>query len=246
MSNIAVITLSDSSNKKGGFKRFLVEDNIGEAIHLHVDNMRVDFTVDEFLAFSEIVRSSLVELDLLYGYELNSFDEHFLKESANLLPDLSAIRVKKIKLSKLKCIVNISWNKSLTLQRLLPVTKVPAYLYLNGSKAKFKKYHQFNYASCSNEERLESILESIKLKGYPYQSSYIVLFKGENIIRDGQHRAAVLAYLYGPDFEVDIQEFDFNGRQHTVHVYLNNLKAIFVWGLRETYRKVKRVVKSLR
>ena len=36
MSNPAVITLSNASSRKGKFKRFVIEDNIGESIHLHM------------------------------------------------------------------------------------------------------------------------------------------------------------------------------------------------------------------
>ncbi len=49
MSNPAVITLANSTSRKGKFKRFVVEDNIGESVHLHIDNMRIDFTINEFL-----------------------------------------------------------------------------------------------------------------------------------------------------------------------------------------------------
>ena len=55
MSNPAVITLDSVNSKKGQFKRFVVEDNIGESLHLHIDNMRVDFTVNEFLEFSIMI-----------------------------------------------------------------------------------------------------------------------------------------------------------------------------------------------
>jgi hypothetical protein len=59
MSNPAVITLDNAGNRRGKFKRFIIEDNIGEAIHLHVDNMRIDFTIKEFLDFSSLIRVSL-------------------------------------------------------------------------------------------------------------------------------------------------------------------------------------------
>ena len=77
MSNPGVITLANASSKKGRFRRFVVEDNIGESIHLHIDNMRVDFTIEEFLEFSEITKKSLTELNFLGGQSLDSFAEHF-------------------------------------------------------------------------------------------------------------------------------------------------------------------------
>ena len=48
MSNPAVITLASLNGRNNTFKRFQIEDNIGESIHLHVDNMRIDLSVNEF------------------------------------------------------------------------------------------------------------------------------------------------------------------------------------------------------
>ena len=96
MSNPGVITLANGSSNKGNIKRFVVEDNIGESIHLHIDNMRVDFTIDEFLTFSETIRESLDSIDFLCGYKLSQFDEHFLKECSSHLPRLKKIEIEII------------------------------------------------------------------------------------------------------------------------------------------------------
>ena len=48
MSNPGVIVLHSANCRGTNFKRFQVEDNIGESIHIHVDNMRFDFTIEEF------------------------------------------------------------------------------------------------------------------------------------------------------------------------------------------------------
>ena len=85
MSNPAVIILDAADSKKGKFKRFVIEDNLGEAIHLHIDNMRVDFTIQEFFQFSQLIRVALEDLDLLKGYEVTDFDESFLKNCSTYL-----------------------------------------------------------------------------------------------------------------------------------------------------------------
>ena len=58
MSNPAVITLSNASSRKVSLK-ICDRDNIGESIHLHIDSMRFDFTINEYLEFSRVVRQSL-------------------------------------------------------------------------------------------------------------------------------------------------------------------------------------------
>lgn len=243
MSNPAVITLADASGKKGKFKRFVIEDNIGESMHLHIDNMRVDFTIKEFLEFSQMIRDSLKDLDFLKSYKLENFDEHFLKECADLLPHLSKIVIEDIELSKLKCIVHSNYRSDLNLMKLVSIDKIPAYKFLQGEKEEFLKYGQFNYFGMNNEKRLMETLESVKQNGYPFQDQYLVLFNGEDTIRDGQHRAAILAHLYGLDKKVKIMRFHFDGTKHLINVNKNNSKIAFKWFARKVYRKLKRHVK---
>jgi len=244
MSNPAVITLSNASSRKGKFKRFVIEDNIGESMHLHIDNMRVDFTIKEFLEFSQMIRESLKELDFLQGYSLENFDEHFLKECADFLPHLKSIKIEEIKLSELTCIVHSNYRSDLNLMKLVPVSNIPAYKYLQGDKKEFLKYSQFNYFGMNNEKRLNETLESIKENKYPFEDKYIVLFNGQNIIRDGQHRAAILAHLYGLDATIKVMRFNFDGNSHFMKINENNFKVSLKWFARKVYRKLKRYIKK--
>jgi len=239
MSNPAVIILDNSSNKKGKFKRFVIEDNIGEAIHLHIDNMRIDFTIEEFLDFSKMVRSALKELDILKGYDIEKFDEHFLKSCADFLPDLIEIRKEKVKLKDLKAISFFKF-KDIKLTKIVNLNETPAYKFLKGDKKEWLDYPQFNYFGVNNEERLLSLKKSIETNGYPYDNRYIVLFNGQNLIRDGQHRAVILAYLYGLDYEIEVLRFYFKGNKHYFkYVYIKNGKVLTKWFIKKVYRKLK-------
>jgi hypothetical protein len=67
--NLGVIILYNQEVIDGPFKadhRFAIEDNIGEGIHIHYKNMRLDFTVSDFLKLSE---SCKVCLDKM-GYKI--------------------------------------------------------------------------------------------------------------------------------------------------------------------------------
>ena len=244
MSNPAVITLDNASSRKGKFKRFVIEDNIGESIHLHIDNMRVDFTIKEYLEFSQMVRESLKELDFLGGYSIENFDEHFLKECSSFLPKLKSIDMEEIELSKLKCIVHSNYRSDLNFMKLVSIKDIPAYKYLQGDKKDFVKYGQFNYFGMNNEKRLLEILDSVKENSYPYNDKYIVLFSGQNIIRDGQHRAAILAHLYGLESKIKVMRFNFNSNSHIMKINKNNFKTAFIWLARKVYRKLKRYIKK--
>ena len=54
-----------------------------------------------------------------------------------------------------------------------------------------------NHLIDSDYDRLMETLSSIKKNGYPYLGKYIILYNDEPYIRDGQHRASVIKYLYG-------------------------------------------------
>ena len=243
MSNPAVITLADASGKKGKLKRFVVEDNIGESIHLHIDNMRVDFTIKEFLAFSQMIRESLIDLNFLQGYKLENFDEHFLKECAGFLPKLKEIEIEEIELGKLKCIVHSDYRSDLNLMKLVPIDETPAYKYLKVNKKDFLKYGQYNYSGMNNEKRLLELVQSVKKNGYPYLNKYIITFNGQDVIRDGQHRAAVLAHIYGIDTKVKVMNFYFDGESHLMKINKVNFKAAFKWFAKKVYIKLKRYIK---
>ena len=62
MSNPGVITLNSKKIdlKKSLYnERFVIEDNIGEAIHIHYRNMRFDFSIEDYIEFSDGMYASL-------------------------------------------------------------------------------------------------------------------------------------------------------------------------------------------
>jgi hypothetical protein len=238
MSNPGVITLSDCSNRKGKVKRFVIEDNIGESIHLHIDNMRIDFTINEFLDFSKINREALKEIEILPGYSIDNFDEHFLLEIAHQLPKLKTIKIEEVRLSELNCIVSKKY-RSLVLQKILPIHKTPVYRYLTGDTEDYKKYNQYNYYGINNPDRINAILQSIQENKYPYKDKYVVLTNGQNIIRDGQHRAAVLFHLYGGEHKIKIMRFVFDGSSHHINPLTINILRAIKWFILGVYRKLK-------
>jgi hypothetical protein len=243
MSNPAVITLSKASSRKGKFKRFVIEDNIGESVHLHIDSMRFDFTINEYLEFSKVVKKSLKELKILKEYDIENFDEHFLLNCSNFLPNLHNISIEEIKLSDLKFIIHSNYKKDMNIIKLKKITESPVYKYLKGKKKDFLNYNQYNYFRVGNEKRILDVFDSIKSHGYPYQNQYIVLFNGENVVRDGQHRAAVLAHLYGLNYKAKILRFNFNGNTHLLKPNIKNLKNIFLFLVKKIYKKIKSKLK---
>lgn len=64
--NIFVLELAENevdSSPEYGASRLVIEDNIGESVHLHYRNMRWEFTVDGFRTFANELETALEELE---------------------------------------------------------------------------------------------------------------------------------------------------------------------------------------
>ena len=115
--------------------------------------MRFDFTINEYFEFSRVVRHSLKELKILKEYDLENFDEHFLLDCSNFLPNLQNINIEEIKLSELQFIVHSNYKKDMNIIRLKKISETPVYKYLQGKKEDFLKYDQYHYFGMDNEEK---------------------------------------------------------------------------------------------
>ena len=99
MSNPGVIVLAET--KIGNKKNFRVEDNLGEAIHLHYRDIRVDLTVAEFLKLSKICEETFYDLVHADGFDFNDFDGDFLVEHSEKLLYLKKVERQKMPLKDL-------------------------------------------------------------------------------------------------------------------------------------------------
>lgn len=202
MSNPGVILLGESKISKfnrfqRGFplQRFQVEDNIGECIHIHFNQFRLDLSIEDFLSFSSLCKEALNNLDLVEGLNLSNIDPMFLKSSAAMWGNVEKVVKTEIPLDDLQCIEYT--NKKYGFFKLVPIRKTPAYLFLSEGENRFRDYQQDHYFGSNNKKRLNYLKKSLVENGYPHQNKYIILFGNQNIIRDGQHRAAVLLHIKG-------------------------------------------------
>jgi len=236
MSNPGVIVLDDADSKKGRFKRFAIEDNIGESVHLHVDNTRIDLSVDEFFEFSRMVRKSLEQISFLPGFSLGDFDEEFLRSCADVLPNLTEIKVEKVRIMDLKAVQPYRCKRGVLFYKVLPVRELSAYRYLEGEHDVFLTDPSCYHTFCDPVEHLSATLAAVKAEGYPFQNKRVVLFDGQDYIRSGEDLAAVMAHLYGLDSSVDILRFYFKGRKHLLKPLCHNFRMSF----KKLRKKIKR------
>lgn len=194
MSNLGVITLSyfkkNILNNIGFFKELKIEDNIGESIHIHIDNFRFDLTISEFNIFADCILDSLknnFKDNILIKKKL--IDDNFIAEIAVHLNYVENVIFEKIKIKELKVINYDSKNN----------------IFINNIKSSF--YFNRKKNSKSTEDKIiyfNNLLKNNKLQ----IDKQIVLFGKQNIIRDGQHRACVI-FKDNPEREVIIKRVIF-------------------------------------
>lgn len=85
---------------------------------------------------------------------------------------------------------------------IISLKECEPYLYLCGDKEAYKKYtkfHQDNNLPSMTEKRFKDLIKSIDKNGY--DEKCILVVNEKNIILDGQHRACILLYKYGEEYE---------------------------------------------
>ena len=198
MSNPAVIKLSEKNIRKS---RVYMDDNYGESIHIHIDDYRVDLTVDEFKKMYEdlcLAFNKLVNID-----NFNAFDLDPVFISYMLWKDLDHLCKVKYDKVYLEDMYGSYQSKCYKLKDSFGLKMI------NGKINEVEGYRKCNHVGQSDVERYQELIESLKKNGYPYNNNYIVMYGDDNIIRDGQHRASCLYYLYG-NIEVPVIRFYFD------------------------------------
>lgn len=89
MSNPGVLTLTSKSISAD--KVFRVEDNLGESLHFHYNDIRIDLTIKELLYLSDICDDVIYELANAENFHLNDFDGDFLNRYSQCLIDLISV-----------------------------------------------------------------------------------------------------------------------------------------------------------
>ena len=183
MSNPGVITLCNDFLENGNNIR--IEDNIGESIHLHIGEIRIDFSINEFLDYEELFIEAINNLIDVRTFNIQDYDIKFLTSIAKSLLYLRSIEKGEIQISKLSV-----YYKKFGIPLIGKIDKSIMRMALDGNDCDYLSYKQENRFNESNIERLRSVEKYISANCYK-EIDPIVLFNNQNIIRDGQHRSAI-------------------------------------------------------
>lgn len=203
MSNPGVITL-EKYDKVG--QRLWLDDNIGEAVHIHLNDLRVDMSVAEFSAFVEKLYDIINELVQVEGFDARKYNPVYLSVMlGKYLPKLRQVSKDEVMLSDLILYKPVI-GPFLRRVRLPDSKCVKA---LNGDSRENDGPCSSHHIGQTSAQRLDSVMESIREHGYPHNDQYIILYNDNMLIRDGQHRAACLYKLYG-DHKVPVLRLYFD------------------------------------
>lgn len=174
-------------------KSFRIEDNIGEAIHIHWGEIRIDLTITEFYKLAEEMLSLADKMLNPLGLDVYALDPIYFNEHGYDLCMLEQVRIDEVALEELLTeFYHDDGSVYLDSIRFSRISKA-----FEGDKRELLDRKQYNLAGQSNEERMWDIYNSIKKHGYPYKGKYIILHNEGYYIRDGCHRASCLYQLYG-------------------------------------------------
>lgn len=217
MSNPAVVSLF---KEKIDNVTLWIDDNIGESVHIHLDNIRLDYSIKEYKELTEQLAGIIDSRVNVEGFKCSNFNSVCLSNDLwAAIPYIKSVSIENIKLEGLLTFERWFFGKfkkyhSIKESKLLYAFQAMQNSIKYDSQSEIDKLNSIldNYGdnrypyghkkakliSQLENERIVSIYNSIKDNGYPYNKEHIVIFGDDNrIIRDGLHRAACLYVLYG-------------------------------------------------
>ena len=199
MSNPGVIKLSKKTIHKS---KVWLDDNLGESIHIHIDDFRADLTVEEFDKLCNDVGLSINALLDVEGFDCNKIDPVYLE----FMLWKKLMKLRSVKLDKAKLGDMLAPGK----EGIYPLPESRAVRALEGDTRENDVPRSSHHIGQTSQERLDQMYNSVKDNGYPVNDQYIILYGDDNIIRDGQHRAACLYKQHG-NIEVPVMRLYFDG-----------------------------------
>lgn len=217
-----------------GNNRLSIEDNIGEELHIHFGEMRLMLKNLQFREFAENSMDYISDITGLSLDVLNRLDPIFLFDLCRRgeLPSLTLQQEEYISVGELLCPVQNMFG----VWKYKPINK-SHFLKVMRKKTDHTPYDedQINYLGRTNLSRCNNILEMCK-KNRKICDDYPLYVTKRNVIRDGQHRAAALYYLYGYQHKVKVQRMETNKSDHLyykdkieilkeiIHTYVNRIR----------------------
>jgi len=212
MSNPAVCFLA--STEIDGIN-FRIEDNIGEAVHIHIGKLRIALSIDDFLVFAEGIMEAVQQLFQIRHININmkTLDVWSLKEEwIKHYGGIQSVQVEQVSLGSLY--MKESYVRHRAIKRIIPLGESGYIKLLKGDYSDIGYYEEPGKLEPSRKQKLDFIKQKIGMDGYPWDGK-LILVDQDGYIFDGIKRASYLHYLYGDDGEIPV-----------LRIYLSRQKAL--------------------
>lgn len=177
-----------------------IEDNIGEAIHLHIGSFRIDVTINEFIEITNKLEKVLAFLLKERNIKISDYDPYFLLNFSKYWLDVLEVEEKDVSISDLK-IRYINKDKNISEYRLI---NSPFYKYYLGEDVDLEKYENKVDILQTNKEKADIIYNNL-LSPNPLLDDYSIIVDKDNYILDGEEKACSLLKVYGDKHFVKVK-----------------------------------------
>lgn len=183
-----------------------IEDNLGEAIHIHIGKLRISLSVEDYFVFAESVMKAVKKLFQVRGIELATLDTESLKEEWILYYDkIKSVQTDYAELESLY--MKESYIRNRAIKRIIPLRESGYIKVLNGDRSDIRYYDEPGKLQPSRKEKMNFIIQKIKKDGYPWNDN-LILVNQEGYIYDGIKRASCLYALYGGSRKIPVLRID--------------------------------------
>ncbi|MGL5571539.1 hypothetical protein [Cetobacterium sp.] len=179
-----------------------IEDNIGEAIHVHIGPFRIDLTINEFLEITEKIENVFKFLLKEKEIDILEYNKYFLMNFRDYWLEILKVENKEVRISELK--IKLEDKK-----RILNSKKIiesPFYRYYQKEEIDLEIYENTLDIFQTNKEKADEIYNSIKKNQFASNNECIVI-DNEGYILDGEEKVCSLLSIYGENYLCSVKVF---------------------------------------
>ena len=228
MSNPGVIILDTKKKNiiqrifnRNSFRYVQIEDNIGEAIHIHFDDFRIELSIKEFFEISSCFKEALNQVVDIKNFDINEIDPLFFKYASINLEDLESIEITTVHKNDVSFLLNNNKFNFYKLNKFKDFTERDLFK-IN----KEKRTHKFYNNNIDKKNILKNLNKDFK-----------PILDEDFIVRDGKHRL-FLKFQTNDTSEAYIWRFKNKSFKINIFAYY------FVEILNRTINKLKYIIKK--
>lgn len=179
-----------------------IEDNIGEAIHVHIGPFRIDLTIKEFLKITEKFENVFKFLLNEKEIDILEYNKYFLMNFRDYWLEILKVENKEVKISELKIRLEDE-NGVLNSRKII---ESPFYKYYQKEDINLEVYENILDIFQTNKEKADIIYNSIKKNQFAFNHEWIVI-DDEGHVLDGEEKICSLLSIYGENYLCNVKIF---------------------------------------